>query len=1782
MKTSRIITQPTNITASKKLFAIFFVLLSLARVQAQGPVQPEAMQFEPVDVTDVVNLATGDFVYTIPLMSVPGPEGDYPIVLSYHSGIGPNQPATWVGLGWTLNPGAINRVLNGYPDDYDGDVIKTVYKSKGKKHHGVSLAGGWGPVGINMSYDTNMGFGANMSLTAGIADVGFAQASVGSNGASLSVGLTSPLANASVGIQVGSQGLTPFASVGFSPGQAKVEQSGLRLGSMGSSISVSKQGASFKSAGIGLISSESPGKGRVRGFSFGIPIIFPSGHWLAVGYSEYQWVLFDVNEEESYGALYQNAIDNERYKTGDYIYPSKDHFLVSAQGITGTMMVNYDDAYVLKDHDENNKQGYLLTSYNEGGENLTFTPNGIAEFRFQGDQGYNALSNTSIDTESWGEGYKSFVTNKKGGKTIEPVLIDGSIMGFVITDVDGMIYEFKKSSANVVQYSEYIVNGSPTLKNYNSLHGSYATTWFITAVKGPDYVDRGVSGLSDEDWGYWVKFDYESQGKPLVWRAPFSGWAPGNDANSKSFNLGIRETKYLSSIETSTHKVVFKKPTFFRKDIANPAFETNIDLNPKELSYSKTELVNGMELDGDYSWVANDASAQDQIATVEYKLELNEFQGDGYRCFDQDPYNNDPPISSEWGDDGHERFYTSKDFPVLYNEINIGSYNEGSHSTTVSFQNGNNYKLNYGPECIVEEKWVITFDLLRYLYEGDKLTKQLDQIELYNKSDLSTAIRTAKFDYDYSLRPNSNGSIAQAGDGALGGSLTLKAVHFEGQNGYLVSPPFRFEYANGDNPGSGLNPAYHAYDLDRWGSYRDPDYNDSGVATDRGERKNDTPQEKERADMAAAWSLTGIQTPTGSMIEIDYESDDYSFVNNTLEFWKTLDITINKAASSGNIIKLNSSINSTDVKVGQYLKIIEMYRILELDEYDPNWVIRDDTTYSNLEVTYEILDIDYVNNSITLDASINGLFQADQPMNTTNNTSKEYVYTALIVPFKTFGGGSRVKSISTIDGSIKLKSTYTYNDGNFSNGVTASLAKLYSGNKFSGPTAEEGYQEAYLDHDLSYGRPSPGVLYSKVRVMNVDELQVPINGYTDFEFYTAKDHKYQVTKTGDELSIKDYSGIYSKPKSTTYFEQVENGAGGFNFREASKDVFHYAFSDELPDSANVHYNNNGSFDEVANLINKPLGITQQKHISFNEVTNGNWKTNKIDRINFNVFDVSQTNTKYYYADDISTNHSSVLITKARTIGFDMYTGQPLVTVSQSSSDNELLVSKATPAWWKYPGMGDKNMLTQGFENTVYRASAANISDIDDPDLKNYNFSSNNSQVISSEVTTWSNQWYNGDYPNVWRKNDTYQFIPDEVYSQFPTSYLTYYEDGYKTPVSATPWRMTSNIVTYDHFGHVIESVNQDGTYQTVLYDESNNSLVRAVVSNARKSEVEYIDFENGYTQAGARTGKNYGVNLDGVIATTPSVTPKFGGKYKAGIWYSSAYQNTVPINGITFPATSGPDDWRFAQITLSKNEEIVASDIANFDDITIIPEYASISYFAYDPLTWKVTAMTGPDHRTTFYEYDDAGRLILTRDFEGNIISKNDYGYGNEIYIEVSPAVPDPLQQVTFIAHTLNPGLNIAKYKWSFGDGASHESTSVNTAVHTFGARKEYELVLTTEDNKANTRRLIKKIKVGVPIEISINDQPNCYDPSGNGNLLNFICDATVTATVTGEVTPATYTWYESSDSGQTWNLPAIGTGKTISFFGMPLGETKFLKFEVTDGLGTTEEKEHIIFFGGY
>ena len=97
---------------SKILAYYLVIMLFLQVVQPMqlyaltgGPAQPEFSSFTPIGTSDMVDLASGDFSYNIPVMDV----GGYPLNLAYNSGITMDQEASWVGLGWDFNVGQINR-----------------------------------------------------------------------------------------------------------------------------------------------------------------------------------------------------------------------------------------------------------------------------------------------------------------------------------------------------------------------------------------------------------------------------------------------------------------------------------------------------------------------------------------------------------------------------------------------------------------------------------------------------------------------------------------------------------------------------------------------------------------------------------------------------------------------------------------------------------------------------------------------------------------------------------------------------------------------------------------------------------------------------------------------------------------------------------------------------------------------------------------------------------------------------------------------------------------------------------------------------------------------------------------------------------------------------------------------------------------------------------------------------------------------------------------------------------------------------------------------------------------------------------------------------------------------------------------------------------------------------------------------------------------------------------------------------------------------------------------
>jgi hypothetical protein len=156
----------------------------------------------------------------------------------------------------------------------------------------------------------------------------------------------------------------------------------------------------------------------------------------------------------------------------------------------------------------------------------------------------------------------------------------------------------------------------------------------------------------------------------------------------------------------------------------------------------------------------------------------------------------------------------------------------------------------------------------------------LQEIKLYTRlAGPSSPLKVTKFDYDYSLCPNThNNDDVLVNDGSIPdrnankGKLTLKKVWFEyGTSSRGRLNPYVFTYHS-------TNPSYDVLAYDRWGTYKPYPGTDKFYNNYFPYAEQDPAKKVQIDNHAAAWSLTKIGLPSGGEIIVDYETDDYGYV----------------------------------------------------------------------------------------------------------------------------------------------------------------------------------------------------------------------------------------------------------------------------------------------------------------------------------------------------------------------------------------------------------------------------------------------------------------------------------------------------------------------------------------------------------------------------------------------------------------------------------------------------------------------------------------------------------------------------------------------------------------------------------------------------------------------------------------------------------------------------------------------------------------------------------------
>jgi hypothetical protein len=1002
-----------------------------------GPYQPEYQNFAPSESTEMVNLFTGDFSYNIPLLDIEG----YPINISYSDNITMDQEASWVGLGWSLNPGVMNRIMRGVPDDFSGvEKNKTVMKLKPDNTKGARIGmgvalnlslfilGGGGGVnaGLGVFNNTYRGTGLELSIDAyyqinSILGIETPGGSIGANyntqqGLDLNSSRTRQ-SNSGVPtlFTLGGKSQTIVSSYNSRQGQKQDMQVNTKtnglvvmgIGQMsGTTVATVVPAATpvyTPQIPIGVFSignSNRTAFSYTQGFSLsasGVPLI-GAGIGGNISKSKYTTDQFSqlIDFRNSYGYIYSEKALNSENVIYDFSRSSPpiftpgtpsapvtsfnyDIYTGYAQGLSSVYRPHRNDIGTVSDpqkvsigfsssngteHSVSAVAGYdvvtqvpsvggfIYQKVDVNGFSFNFAKSKIWNSQFNIARYHFLFDNSSSNGTNSGEKFyfkkigenvvfDSNYFNQFGGD--DPIrVVEGNLFntgnGFEITTLN----QLEKQNINGGGSSRFNIPSS----NSKSTRQKRAEVFYtLTASEASIYgLDKNI--LSYKYYGNEVQTT--SFNRIRTFNNPDNSTFSNTNHISEVNVLKTDGSRYIYGIPIYNleHKEITFNATGGSVGACNSADAALISFSANDITinnnkgydnlyhenqippYSTNYLLTAV-VSPDYVDVSDNGLSEDDLGTYT-KFNYTKINGNyNWRM----PYGANKAIYSKGfnadeKDDKGSIMYGSKELWYLHS---IETKNYIAEFYTSNRNDG------LGVDGVVGN-----------MYSGVKL-QRLDSICLYEKHERLTnpnavPIKKIHFNYSYSL-------ISGTPNSTNGGRLTLESISFSYQNsnkGRLS--PYVFTYNQGES--------YKTGNSDRWGNYKTNDCNLSNEDYPYAE------QNKALADTSAKyWKLKTIQTPTGSLINIEYESDDYSYVQdkNTMGMYKINsvkfsdpDFSLVPELSGGNSLY---ALNPQQHKLYLSIEVPEFNNLNLAQKYDLAFRMLKDIKY-----LYYKINVNYKNN----------------------------------------------------------------------------------------------------------------------------------------------------------------------------------------------------------------------------------------------------------------------------------------------------------------------------------------------------------------------------------------------------------------------------------------------------------------------------------------------------------------------------------------------------------------------------------------------------------------------------------------------------------------------------------------------------------------------------------------------------------------------------------------------------------------------------------------------------
>ena len=953
-----------------------------------GASQPEVQSFEPIGTTDMVDLFSGDFTYNIPLFELPGPEGGYPFNLAYHAGIGMDQEASWVGLGWTLNPGAMTRQMRGLPDDFNGDIVKREVNMKQNITVGANLAPGLEIFGYDkeskekidqdkkfstgfggsiyynnyngFGYSLNRNFEVSKGKLNGSLSLGMDSREGATVGANLSLTSKEDDASKTLSLDAGYSSLSGLNELSLSykgtakkkekvkrksaqqkQGRGKIRVEG-SLNTLGFGVSLinndiprtlgfdlpmraSRWNVSLKSGGaiFGLFIN-----GEVDGFFSREKIDGADGSFATINTKAAGYLHLEDGGKESLRDMSREREGALTFTSPNLAIPSHsyDMFTATGQGMLGSIRPSRSDIGVLQDRFVKS----VSNTYGLGGDlganhlgiNLTF---GNSKTKAQAWESDNPMDNAYpfYGKSSEDPLYEPYAFRASGEAIVEPSNALDPVGG-----TDPIAVKLKRKTLGPLPnigsgFDLKIAEAEPTFGdggniayNTNQIHARRKERKKRSNVIQPleNKLLDGENGLSIFQISY---MDSEGNERPIDRN---SGMRSSHIGGFYCVNpSGLR---YIYGLPAYNKKQVDCQYATSPQDVCQPIIPVPKDLTSGKYKvkgtdhyYSRQEMPEftyahllTSVLGADYLDVDGIAGPSD--GDLGYWVKFNYMQG---------------ASDYKW----RAPFYGA-------------NYNPGALNRELDDKASYTYgeKEVYYVQKVETKSHIAIFETSRrddgrgagaeLQNEGDALGAyqyKLDAIRLYTRiayeqlGDKAIPIKEILFEYDNDLChdvPNTEVSG--------GGKLTLRKLVFRyGGSRKGEMTPYQFKYAS--------NPDYHTHKTDRWGNYMSYDHT-NGDSLCRALQfpyvRQDNPN-RLHAD-ASAWSLSEIVQPSGAVIRVKYESDDYAYVQDRTAMQMLQIVGLGTEGNSRVPTDKNPAHTSVFFKLKEPIKIGEEWRFTKYFE----------------------------------------------------------------------------------------------------------------------------------------------------------------------------------------------------------------------------------------------------------------------------------------------------------------------------------------------------------------------------------------------------------------------------------------------------------------------------------------------------------------------------------------------------------------------------------------------------------------------------------------------------------------------------------------------------------------------------------------------------------------------------------------------------------------------------------------------------------------------------------